>query len=561
MLQGINIPNIGGYDDNAFKDRKAVSIVSERLAASDCIMPHIASSDTVPNQDGYIEVCEKSGNCKIPVATFVVQVKSLPVNYLNQNKCLNKEEPYKYCCDTKAFNIALYEITLNPVLLIMVDIRTKDIFWKHLSHRYCEKLKISNKRNITIFFGEKDKILDEQKWSLELKRIYDAKRSTIIPIDDPIPEEIQHAFDTLNNTLDNELAFIKRTFFQNTWKLGLSYFMDSESKFKSLGIYRIPNGQNDAFIKDFKQAHKINFVEIDYYGHSASNVVEIELTRQIDLLFKEKNYFLCIMPDMVIQDIIFDILDSYFSTKTLRNADINSHEKVILGYPDDTISLIELQRILTKEALNHKESLLLQCCIKELLVRDNFKYCHRWWSRRLKGTIVKTTNGVRADFEDDVLPIAKDNLERFLRNFAYFCKETVRRLGNKTQNLFDSGNYTIHIDKNLHWFAYTKKIGSELNFKWSFESKTSRELSATYERSLSETYTCGECAIHPQLYVTYNWYDIWRVWCYRTFLQFIVSSKDVYSPFLDVLHYIDNCYEDSPHYILTSADNKITLSY
>lgn len=554
MLQGIDISNIGGYDDNAFKDSIAVSIVSERLAGSDCIMPHISSGDTVPNQDGYIEVCEKSGNRKIPVATFVVQVKSLPANYLNQNKCRNKDEQYKYCCDTKAFNVARYEINLNPVLLIMVDTRTKGIFWKHLSPRYCEKLKIDNKKNITIFFNDDDKILDEQKWSLELKMIYDAKRSTVFPIDDPVPEEIQTAFDKLNNTLDNELAFIKQTFFPDTWKLGLSYFMDSESKFKSLGIYRIPNSKNDAFIKDFNNARKINFVEINYYGRLASNVVEIELTRRIDLLFKEKNYFLCIMPDMVIQDIIFDILDDYFSTKTLQNTMSSSHEEVIFGYPNDTISLTELQRILTSEQWSHKEFILLQCCINELLARDDCKCCHRWWSRRLKGTIVRTNNGVRANFKGDVLPIAKDNLERFLNHFSFFCKETIRRLGNKTQSLFDTGDYIIFINEHLNRLAYIRKRVSHFNFSWSFESKTSRELSDTYEHSLDEPYTCGECAIHPQIYLTYNWYDIWRVWCYRTFSQFIMPSGDDYSPFIDVLHYFDNYYGDSHNYILTSDE-------
>lgn len=554
MLVGKNIPNIGGYDDNAFKDHEAVHIVSAKLSESHCIMPHIDSSNTIPNIDGSIEVCEECGNRKIPVATFAVQVKSLPDDYINRNKRSHKNYSYKYRCETKAFNLALFQPTLNPVLLIMVDVKTATIFWQYLSNKYCRELESFKTNDVTVYFNDEDKILDIKKWSLELKKIFDEKRSKIIPTDDPIPEEFQIAFERLNNSLDNELCSIKKIFFPDTWKLGISYFVDSESQFKSLGIYRVPNGQNDLFIKNFHNAREINFVEMRYYGHSASEIVDLVLREQIDLLFKEKNYFLCIMPDMVIRDIIFDILDSHFAKK-IRN-DIPNGQEVILGYPNDEISLDELQQILTDEQWDYQDANLLKSCIKELNIRNDFNNCHRFWRKDLKSTVVHLNNGVRYQFNGDVISIAKDNIERFLKNFSNFYNEIIHVMGSKTKNLFDTGNYNIYISKDLHGFSYTKQTCETLKFNWFFESKSGRALHDEYRQHLSKSFTYGECAMHPQAYLTYNWYDIWQIWCYHAFSNFIIPSENESNPFIETLRYFRNYYGDSHHYIVTS-DSKV----
>ena len=542
MLVGKNIPNIGGYDDNAFKEHKAVHIVSDRLLESHCIMPHIDSSNTIPNIDGSIEVCEECGNRKIPVATFAVQVKSLPDDYINRNKRSHKNYSYKYRCDTKAFNLALFQPTLNPVLLMMVDVKTGTIFWKYLSNKYCRELESFKTNDVTVYFNDEDKILDIKTWSLELKKIFDEKRSKIIPTDDPIPEEFQIAFERLNNSLDNELCFIKKIFFPDTWKLGISYFVDSESQFKSLGIYRVPNGQNDLFIKNFHNAREINFVEMRYYGHSASEIVNLVLREQIDLLFKEKNYFLCIMPDMVIKDIIFELLDSHFAKKIRNN--IPNGKEIIWGYPNDEISLDELQQILTDEQWDYQDNNLLRSCIKELTIRNDFNNCHRFWRKDLKRT------------NSDVISIAKDNIERFLKTFSNFYNETIRILGNKTKNLFDTGDYNVYISNDLKWFSYAKQTCDTLKFNYFFESKSGRELYNEYKQRLYKSFTCGECAMYPQAYLTYNWYDIWQIWCYRTFSNFIIPSENESNPFIETLHYFRNYYGDSHHYIVTS-DSKV----
>jgi hypothetical protein len=550
MLQDQNALNIGGYDSNAFKDNTAVGIVSLKLSQSNCIMPHIDSSNTVPNIDGRIEVCEEYVHRKIPVATFAVQVKALPEDYLNHNKFLHKDDKHKYCCDTKAFSFALLQSTLDPVLLLMVDIKTNDIFWKYLSYKYCMELETFKTYNKTIYFNDKDKISDFQEWSIELKKIFDDKRSKIILTDDPIPEEFQKACERLNSLFDNEFAFIKQIFFPDTWKLGISYFIDSESKFKSLGIYRLANGQNDLLVKNFNDARKSNIVEISYYGQSASDIVNSEIIKLIDLLFKEENYFLCIMPDLAIQDIIFNILDSHFAKKIMQNITSNDSE-VILGYPDEVISLNELQKLLSKEQWEQEDFNLLSGCIGELNQRG-LKYCRRFWRKSMKRNVLKTSNGgVTFNANDDILDIAKDNVDRFLRNFLQFHNETIKIFGNRTKDLFDTGEYILYIENNLQGCHYIKNSCDTLKFSWSFESKTFQEVSNICDQSSSVT-SCGGISIHPQAYLTYSWYDVWQMWCYFTFSKFLSPDANIPNSFIDTLHYFRNYCGYSHNYIVTN---------
>ena len=550
MLQDNNIPNIGGYDNNAFKDNDAVNIVSLKLSQSKCIMPHIGSSNTIPNIDGRIEVCEKYGNRQIPVATFAVQIKALPSDYFNDNKYLHKDDKHKYCCDTKAFNFALFQSTLDPVLLLMVDVNTRDIFWKYLSLQYCMELETFKTDNKTIYFNDADKILNVAEWSEKLKKIFDDKRSKIIPTDDPVPEEFQKACERLNSLLDNEFAFIKQIFFKNTWKFGISYFVDTETKYKSLGIYKLANGQNDLLIKNFNEARKNNLVEHYYSGQSASDIVNSEIMQLIDLLFKEENYFLCIMPDLAIQDIIFNILDSHFAKKIMRNITPNNLE-VILGYPDEVISLEELQKVLATEQWEYTDFNLLCGCFKELNARGFLKHYRRFWRKSMRHNVLKTSNGgVTFKANDDILDIAKDNIERFLKNFLQFHNETIKLLGNRTKDLFDTGEYIIYIDPNLQSCDYIKNNCDTLKFSWSFESKNFQEVYNICNQSLSVS-SCGSIAIHPQEYLTYSWYDVWQMWCYFTFSKFLSPSDNDSNSFIDTLHYFRNYCGYSHNYIVT----------
>lgn len=113
--------NIGGYDENYKYDSLAVNYLEGRILKSKYLIPHISSGDKVPNLDGAIELCEDAVNKINPIAKFEVQVKSLNHDYNNSNIRDNTQYPYKYSCETKCVNVVLQGITLNPVLLILVD--------------------------------------------------------------------------------------------------------------------------------------------------------------------------------------------------------------------------------------------------------------------------------------------------------------------------------------------------------------------------------------------------------------------------------------------------------
>lgn len=541
--------NIGGYDDNAFKDRKAVNIVTDKLLQSNCIMPYLDSGNTVPNIDGYIEICEKADNRQIPVVTFVVQVKSLPENYLNVNKNLCRGYSYKYYCDTKAFNVGFFKINLNPVLLIMVDIETRSIFWKYLSNQYCNEVAISQKR-ATIYFNDEDRILDVKEWSIKLKRIYDDKLSKTIQIDDPVPEEFQEAFDRLNNILDNELVFLKRILFPTTWKFGISYFVDSESNFKSLGIYRVLKEKNNAFIKNFDTARNINFVEMQYYGRTATDIIDSEILEWINLFFREENFFLCIMPNIVIQDIIFHTLDLHFSKKVMQNSAKNG-DNVTLDYPYDEISLQTLESMLSCEQFEKRDFDLLSNCIKELNRRGNTSQFSRFWRRVSKYRVIrKNSNSLSFSPDEDLLSIAKYNIEKFLKNFSNFYAETIIALGDKTKYLFETDEYDLYIGDNLKACSYVKKPCSMLKINWSFESKSIRDFKGIYEQPHVEQLQTGEIALHFQSYVNSYWYDIWQTWCYHNFCNFIKSTDDNFISFIETLRCYRNYYGTSNQCII-----------
>jgi hypothetical protein len=258
------------------------------------------------------------------------------------------------------------------------------------------------------------------------------------------------------------------------------------------------------------------------------------------------------MPNLAIQDIVFNILDSHFEKKIKRNITPNVSE-VILGYPDEVISLDELNNTLSNEQWEPKDFNLLSGCIKELNSRGSLKECRRFWRKALKHNVVKPTNGkVIFKSNENIFDVAKDNLERFLNNFLQFHNETINLLGNRTKDLFDTGEYILYVSNDLRSCSYIKNNCDTLKFSWSFETKTSKEISICNQ---SVDSYCRRIAIHPQAYLTpsryHSWYDIWQMWCCSTFLKFLSPSDDDSNSFINTLNYFRNYYGYSHNYIVT----------
>lgn len=206
----------------------------------------------------------------------------------------------------------------------------------------------------------------------------------------------------------------------------------------------------------------------------------------------------------------------------------------------------------TNEQWEPKDFNLLSGCIKELNSRGSLKECRRFWRKALKHNVVKPTNGkVIFKSDENIFDVAKDNLERFLNNFLQFHNETINLLGNRTKDLFDTGEYILYVSNDLRSCSYIKNSCDTLKFSWSFETKNIKELSNTYSQSLPEhlheQYSFGELLIYP----IYNWYDIWQIWCYITFSKFLSHSDDDSNSFIKTLNYFCNYYGYSHNYIVT----------
>lgn len=239
--------NIGGYDENYKYDSLAVNYLEGRILKSKYLIPHISSGDKVPNLDGSIELCEDAVNKINPIAKFEVQVKSLNHDYNNSNIRDNTQYPYKYSCETKCVNVVLQGITLNPVLLILVDFKNEHIYWKYMNERYCLELDVGCQKEKTIYFSNEDEVTDIDEWGENLRSIYKSYKYNLkssdcflLPEEErTVPEEIQKMSDYINGLLDNELWFIKKSLFPQMWKLGIAYFDGKNIDFSCLGFYII----------------------------------------------------------------------------------------------------------------------------------------------------------------------------------------------------------------------------------------------------------------------------------------------------------------------------------
>ena len=130
--------NIGGYDDNSFVDNKGVRFLADYLEEKHNIKTHFKTDEKYPNLDGSFELCERNNNIAIPIAPFDVQIKTTESKYINHNKKINRTK-YKFSFDTKAFNIVKKGSVYNPVILFLVDIKNKKIFWWHITYDFIWK--------------------------------------------------------------------------------------------------------------------------------------------------------------------------------------------------------------------------------------------------------------------------------------------------------------------------------------------------------------------------------------------------------------------------------------
>ncbi len=310
--------NIGGYDENTYKDKESVDYLSKVLEDSRLFKTHFDQNDKTPNFDGFFEICGLCEKKSIPLGRFDVQIKTIS-NYLNTNE--RPQSRYKYSCDTKIFNAAEEALTLNPILLFLVDMPNSKIFWKYLSEQYVLQQSIEEIRNKTIFFDDENSIDDIEKFYGEAKEIYlyeKKKKKSLISnliLTDGSNIETQYKLIEqiiyLNNSIDNELYFLKKTFWNDVWKFGIA--LTERETGAWINIYRIFVDSDGNIIKNFQQSNDI-FMSFQNYQHSDGKI-DIEknvwnfINRPINDFFEKKYIDACYLSTEVLMEVSFVFLD------------------------------------------------------------------------------------------------------------------------------------------------------------------------------------------------------------------------------------------------------------
>lgn len=261
--------NLGGYDKYAFNDTNGVAHLTLLLQRNMKMAVHFSAGDKTPNIDGWVDLCSDGVTKQVPDGKIEVQIKTLDKDYTNISG------GYKYSCDTKIFNYVKKGITINPVFLFLIDVRTYRVFGINISHQYVLGLGEYKDKKI-IYFTDDDEIADPDIFFEKAMDIYkeylqimhDPQKSLVqvdSQLDEIILKELQGASDCLNQLFDTDLHFIKDYFFKDVWKLGIGFKQSNNPKFSVLGIYQIKKGQDGLLVKSFEFENGLEAIKSHQY--------------------------------------------------------------------------------------------------------------------------------------------------------------------------------------------------------------------------------------------------------------------------------------------------------
>lgn len=308
-LEELNV-NLGKVTENDFKESNSMTIIRSIMEKNNKIKVRGQEADKIPNLDGKLMILDNSSKERI---TVEIQVKTLPEAY-------NETNPYYYDCDTKVFNVVLYRVTFNPVVLLLVDKGNNKIFWKYISYEYAKSLNIGKQETKRIKFTENDLyvedtfldalVLEAKRLKLLLNEGDNAFITTNLDEDNPHYIEMQEEVDRINNIMDNDLNFIKKILFSNVWKFGIAYTEnDGNSQF---GIYTIKKGLNKTLIKNFDVNEKYMQIQFNFSGYknSIKDCTNTFLVNILDTFYKNDTLFCRYLPENVLNEIVYVFLDN-----------------------------------------------------------------------------------------------------------------------------------------------------------------------------------------------------------------------------------------------------------
>jgi len=212
---------------------------------------------TIPNIDGYADILDEDGR---PIGKLEVQVKKLPDDCDSSPKLQIPLTLFGYADSS----------TLNPVLLIGVDVKHRRAYWFPIADLVLDQEQLDAQKTITIAFSV-SRVIDgkdtryAQAWlqivqSRRMKqRGYDElaaayaelskKTGPALGVSRPYFHTIHEFLEEMNALLEGPFSLVERRFYPNAWKVGFAF---SRYASDSVGytLYPIRYDQNDVQIKE-----------------------------------------------------------------------------------------------------------------------------------------------------------------------------------------------------------------------------------------------------------------------------------------------------------------------
>lgn len=308
MLDELNDINLGKVSNNDFKESKSITIIRRIMETNGNIKVRTNEADKIPNLDGKIMILDKNSMERI---TIEVQIKTLPSSYSETN-------PYKYSCDTKVFNVVKYNVTFNPVVLLLVDETSEKIYWKYISKDYANSLNIKNQNNKTITFTDKDLFIESNFLNCMINAfkkigiiIENGENPYLLVNNNNNIEELQYEVDRINEMFDKDLKQVKQLLFPNVWKFGIAY-NKYDNGFTAIGIYSILKGKNDILIRNF-DIKSDNYMQMSITSDKSNKSIKDSINGWIEnvlnIYFNVCKIHPKFLPTIVLNEIAFNFLD------------------------------------------------------------------------------------------------------------------------------------------------------------------------------------------------------------------------------------------------------------
>lgn len=287
-------------------------------------------------------------------------------------------------------------------------------------------------------------------------------------------------------------------------------------------FYIIKRGENDVFIKQFKDELD-NFLSIKYGGsYSLEDIVKDTLKNWIDLFFEKKHYPLEVMPNEVLSEILFEKIDNAVASIQMGDKD-RTHVKLALEA--DTITFSEAREIINE----YNCSPMLCNSIIELLEERGNSEIKRPWKTLVDYHISKCTdNCISYEPDDDRNSNDIYNMTTFIKGYMNFFDKCKKYMGRLSAPLFDmrQGWHIIILDDNMEGYVGIEEMSDD----YCVEIYTQKEKCELYNSIQKSWHVCDSQFEKICMGIAskndYSWYKLWRVMNRRLCYDYIGVEND-----------------------------------